>query len=58
MSTEDCIDAALSGLDQGELITVPAAHDDALLQNFEAAGTALLQATQTGQPAPRYGLHR
>ena len=58
MSTEDCVDAALSGLDSGELITVPPVHDDRLLRNFEAASMAVLQATQTGQPAPRYGLRR
>lgn len=56
MTTEDCVDAALSGLDRGERITVPPVHDESLLQNFEAAATALINATQTGQPAPRYGL--
>ena len=58
MSTEDCVDAALSGLDNGELITVPPVHDDRLLRNFEAASMALLQATHTGHPAPRYRLRR
>jgi len=54
MTTEDCVDAALSGLDSGELITAPPVHDENLLRTFEAASTALLEATQTGQPAPRY----
>ena len=59
MTTEDCVDAALRGLDDGELITSPSLQDDSLLRSFEAASEALLQATQiTGQPAPRYGLHR
>lgn len=54
MTTEDCVDAAMSGLDQGELITAPPVHDEKLVQRFEVAGQELLQATQTGEPAPRY----
>ncbi len=57
MSTENCVDAALKGMDSGELISVPPLHDDTLLRNFEEASMKLLMATQTGQPAPRYGLH-
>lgn len=57
MSTEDCVDAALKGLDGGELITAPSLHDDTLLRNFVEASMKLLMATQTGQLAPRYGLH-
>jgi short-subunit dehydrogenase len=56
MTTEDCVDAALSGLDNGELITVPSLHDDELLRNYETPSQTLLQATQTSQPAPRYGV--
>jgi short-subunit dehydrogenase len=56
MSTENCVDAALCGLDSGELITAPSVHDETLLRSFEAASLALLGATQNGQPAPRYGL--
>ncbi len=58
MTTDDCVDAAFSGLDRGELITVPPVHDDSLIRTFEAASAALRPATQTGQPAPRYGLHQ
>lgn len=57
MSIQDCVDAALSGLDRGELIPLPPVNDDSLLRNFEAASLALLGATLTGQPAPRYSLH-
>lgn len=57
MSTEDCVDAALKGLDSGELITAPSLQDDTLLRNFEDASTKLMMATHTGQPATRYGLH-
>jgi short-subunit dehydrogenase len=54
MSTEDCVDAAMSGLDSGELITAPSVHDETLLRTFETASLALLAATQNGEPAPRY----
>ena len=58
MTTEDCVDAALSGLDAGELITVPSLQDDSLLHSFEASADALLKAMMsTGQPAPRYRIH-
>ncbi len=58
MTTEDCVDAALAGLDAGELITVPSLQDDGLLHGFEASSDALLKAMMsTGQPAPRYHLH-
>ncbi len=59
MSTEDCVDAALRGLDMGELITLPSLQDDSLLRNFETASGALFEAAfLTGQPAARYGLSR
>jgi short-subunit dehydrogenase len=58
MSTEDCVDASLQGLDAGELITAPALEDEGVLRSFEAASEALFNATQTGQAASRYGLKR
>lgn len=54
MDTEACVDAALRGLDNGEFITAPSVHDEALVRNFEEASSALLAASQQGQPAPRY----
>jgi len=57
MTTDHCVDAALKGLDSGELITAPSVHDASLLDTFVNASGALLEAaTQTGTPAPRYGL--
>ena len=57
MTTGDCVDGALSGLDRGELITIPSLQDETLLRNFEAAAGALLQAVfESGKPATRYGL--
>ncbi len=37
MTTENLVDAALSGLDQGELVTIPALPDKAEWDRFEAA---------------------
>lgn len=54
MTTEDCVDAALSGLDQGERVTAPSLHDASLLSAYEDAGTSLLQAAFHARPAARY----
>jgi len=58
MTTEDCVDAALTGLDNGEFITAPSVHDNSLVQEFEKTSSALLAATQNDQPAPRYGIRK
>ncbi|HHG8773700.1 TPA: SDR family NAD(P)-dependent oxidoreductase [Raoultella planticola] len=54
MTTEDLVDAALSGLDQGENVTLPPVHELALWENFDQARLALFSTARTGQPAPRY----
>ena len=54
MTTEDCVDAALSGLDQGERVTAPSLHDTSLLGAYEMAGSRLLQAVFDARPAARY----
>lgn len=54
MSTEDCVDAALSGLDKGELTTYPSVNDQKLIDTYEAARIKLLSGSQTGKPAERY----
>ncbi len=54
MTTEDCVDAALSGLDQGERVTAPSLHDASLLGAYEMAGSSLLQAVFDARPAARY----
>jgi short-subunit dehydrogenase len=58
MRTEDCVDAALAGLDAGELVTWPSVADEGLWQAYDAARSALFAATQTGTPAPRYTTSR
>jgi uncharacterized protein len=54
MSTEDLVDAALTGLDQGELVTIPSLHDGDDWTRFETARRAISQKFGNSQPAPRY----
>jgi len=54
MSTEDMVDAALAGLDQGELVTIPGLQDGDEWTRFEAARRALSQHFGNSAPAPRY----
>ncbi len=54
MSTEDMVDAALAGLDQGELVTIPPLQDGDEWTRFETARRALSQKFGHSVPAPRY----
>ena len=54
MSVEEMVDAALAGLDQGELVTIPGLHDGDEWTRFEAARRAISQRFGNSQPAPRY----
>jgi uncharacterized protein len=56
MSAEDCVDAALAGLDNGETVTLPSLEDTSLWEAFDAARIKMFQASQTKKPASRYGL--
>jgi short-subunit dehydrogenase len=56
MSAEDCVDAALEGLDKGETVTLPSVEDTSLWANFDAARIKMFQASQTGKTASRYGI--
>jgi len=56
MSAEDMVDAALVGLDQGELVTIPPLHDGDEWTRFEAARRAISQRFGNSVPAPRYGI--
>ena len=56
MSAEDLVDAALAGLDQGELVTIPPLqHGDEWLL-FDRARRAISQRFGHSVPAPRYGI--
>src|SRR5437899_3073797 len=54
MSPEDMVDAALVGLDQGELVTIPGLHDGDEWTSFEATRRALSKRFGNAVPAPRY----
>ena len=54
MSMEDMVDAALTGLDQGEVITIPSLPDKADWDRFEAARQAMAGKLSRAIPAPRY----
>src|SRR2546426_901757 len=56
MSPEDVVDAALAGLDQGELVTLPSLHDGDEWTRFEAARRAISNRFGNSVPAPRYGI--
>lgn len=53
MSPEDMVDAALVGLDQGELVTIPGLQDGDEWTRFEEARRALSQRFGNSRPTPR-----
>jgi short-subunit dehydrogenase len=58
MQPEDLADAALAGLDFGELVTVPSLPDLADWEAYEAARAALGPNLSRSDPATRYGILR
>ena len=56
MSPEDLVDAALAGLDQGELVTIPGLHDGEAWDRWEADRLDLSNKFGNAKPAPRYGV--
>jgi hypothetical protein len=54
MSAEDLVDAALVGLDQGELVTIPGLHDGDAWNRWEADRRAISSKFGNSAPAPRY----
>jgi uncharacterized protein len=54
MSVEEMVDAALVGLDHGELVTIPGLHDGDEWTRFEAARRAISQRFGNSVPASRY----
>jgi short-subunit dehydrogenase len=58
MSVEDVVDAALSGLDLGEIVTIPALPDLEQWDSFDAARVALRPNHLMPLPARRYRLRR
>lgn len=56
MSAENLVDAALAGLDQGELVTIPPLQDDSGWKNWEAERRKLAAQLSNAKPAPRYAV--
>ncbi|MBN8912999.1 MAG: SDR family oxidoreductase [Rhizobiales bacterium] len=56
MSAEDCVDAALAGLDSGELVTIPGLHDGDAWTTWEVGRRELSKKFGNAKPAARYGV--
>jgi len=56
MSAADMVDAALAGLDQGEVVTIPSLPDKAEWDSFEAARRAMSGKLSSAVPAGRYNV--
>ena len=56
MSAEDMVDAALAGLDQGEIVTIPSLPDKAEWDGYEAARRAMSGKISKAVPASRYNI--
>ncbi|TGN88443.1 SDR family oxidoreductase [Bradyrhizobium yuanmingense] len=57
MSADDLVDAALAGLDLGEVVTIPALADKSEWDRHESARLAMTNKLSSAIPAPRYNLH-
>jgi short-subunit dehydrogenase len=59
MTAEDMVDAALVGLDQGEIVTIPPLADETEWNRFEASRRAMIGRLSSAVPASRYSIaHR
>jgi uncharacterized protein len=56
MSADDMVDAALAGLDQGEVVTIPSLRDTVHWDRFEVSRRAMFGKLSSAVPAPRYNL--
>ncbi|MBW8816572.1 MAG: SDR family oxidoreductase [Caulobacterales bacterium] len=56
MDVDELVDAALAGLDRGELVTIPSLPDPADWAAAQAARQALFPNLSARHPAPRYGV--
>jgi short-subunit dehydrogenase len=56
MTAEDMVDAALTGLDLGEIVTIPALPEQAEWDAFETARRAMSGRLSNATPAARYGV--
>jgi uncharacterized protein len=58
MKADEMVDAALAGLDQGEVITLPSLPDYRDWQAYESARQKLIPNLSRNVPAPRYRAHQ
>lgn len=58
MTTEDLVDAALAGFDQGELVTIPPLPEKTEWDRWEAARREMTPRLSLKEAAPRYGISR
>lgn len=58
MSADDLVDAALAGLDLGEIVTIPSLPNQAEWDRYEAARRAMSGKISSAIPAPRYAIRR
>ncbi len=56
MTPENVVDAALAGLDQGELVTIPVLQDGKIWDDYEAARRAMSSLLGGTTPSKRYRL--
>lgn len=56
MSADDMVDAALAGLDLGEVVTIPSLADKSEWDRHENARLAMTNKLSSAIPAPRYNL--
>ncbi|MDX2100084.1 MAG: SDR family NAD(P)-dependent oxidoreductase, partial [Leptolyngbyaceae cyanobacterium bins.59] len=54
MSVDDMVDAAITGLDQGEFVTIPSLPDSKQWEAYESARQALIPNLSRAVPASRY----
>jgi short-subunit dehydrogenase len=57
MRAEDMVDAALAGLDQGEIVTIPSLPDKDEWDRYEAARRAMSGKLSSAAPGRRYNIH-
>lgn len=57
MSADDMVDAALAGLDLGEVVTIPALADRSVWDRHESTRLAMTNKLSSAIPASRYNLH-
>jgi uncharacterized protein len=56
MRATDLVDAALAGLDQGELVTIPGLHEPEAWTEWEEGRRAISKKFGNAKPAARYGV--